>query len=96
MRWKILEILENFKILPVVVFMLKGLAFNWKQPVGSYVTSSQSIVTKLGASVSKPYFMQNNNRVIVFCDSPHLLKNIHHNLEKLGFKVGEQCCFILL
>ena len=33
--------------------------------------------------------MQNNNRVIVFYDPPHLLKNIHNNLKKLSFKVGE-------
>ena len=32
--------LENFNILPVVVFMLKGLACKWKQPIGYFVTSS--------------------------------------------------------
>ena len=47
------------------------------------------VTIKLAASVSKSYFMLNNNRVIVFCDPPHLFKNIHDNLKKLGFKVGE-------
>jgi len=40
MVWKIFEMLENFNILPVVVFMLKGLACKWKQPIGYFVTSS--------------------------------------------------------
>jgi len=40
MRWKILEMLENCNILPVVVFMLRGLACKWKQPIGYSVTSS--------------------------------------------------------
>ena len=31
--------LENFNILPVVVFML-GLACKWTQPIGYFVTSS--------------------------------------------------------
>jgi len=117
-----LEMSENFNILPVVMFMLKGLACKWKQPICYFVISStpsadllkillfkcikmcehivkdiicdqgsnsQSMVPKLGASVSKPYFMNNNNCVIVFYDPPHLLKNIHNNLKKLGFKVGE-------
>jgi len=52
-------------------------------------SNNQSMVTKLGASVSKPYFMHNNNRVIVFNDPPHLLRNILNNLKMLGFKVGE-------
>ena len=132
MGWKILGMLENFNILPIM-FMLKGLACKWKQPVGYFETSStlsadllknlllkcikiasenhlivktiicdqgsnnQSMVTKLGASVSKPYFMHNNNRVIVFCDPPHLLKNIHDNLKKVRFQSWrERCCFILL
>ena len=48
------------------------------------------MVTKLGTSVSKSYVMHNYNRVIVFYDPPHLLKNNkHHNLKKFGFKVGE-------
>ena len=45
--------------------------------------------SKLGASVSKPHFMHNNNHVIIFYDPPYVLKNIHNNLKKLGFKVGE-------
>jgi len=40
MRWKILEMLENFNILSVVVFMLKGLAYKWKQPISYFVISS--------------------------------------------------------
>ena len=47
------------------------------------------MVTKLGASVSKPYFMHNNNRIIVFYDPPHVLMNIHKTLKRSGFKVGE-------
>ena len=31
---------EKFNILPVVMFMLKGLACKWKQPIGYFVTSS--------------------------------------------------------
>jgi len=53
-------------------------------------------VEDFGASVSKPHFMHNNNHVIIFYNPPHLLKNMHNNLKKLGLKVGEQCCFILL
>ena len=52
-------------------------------------SNNQSMVTKLGASLSKPCFMNSNNSVIVFYDPPHLLKNIRNNLKKLGFKVGE-------
>ena len=44
-------------------------------------SNNQSTITKLGASVSKPYFMQSNNYVIVFYDPPDLLKNIHNNLK---------------
>jgi len=47
------------------------------------------MVTKLGAPVSKPYFMRNNNRAIVFYDPSHLLKNTRNNLKRSGFKVGE-------
>jgi len=60
-------------------------------------SNNQSMVTKLEAYVSKPYFMHNNNHLIVFYGPPHLLKNIHNNLKKLGFKVGENNVgFILL
>jgi len=44
---------------------------------------------QVGSSVSKPHFLHNNNRVIVFYDSPHLLKNKLNNLKKSSFKVGE-------
>ena len=117
-----LEMSENFNILPVVMFMLKGLACKWKQPIFYFVISStpsadllkillfkcikmcehivkdiicdqgsnsQSMVPKLGASVSKPYFMNNYNFVIVFYNPPHLLKNICNSLKKSGFKVWE-------
>jgi len=47
------------------------------------------MVTKVGASVSKPYFMQNNNCVTASYDPPHLLQNIRNNLKKSGFKDGE-------
>ena len=47
------------------------------------------MVTKLGTSVSKSYFMHNYNRVIVFYDPPHIWKNIYNNLKKSDFKVGE-------
>ena len=33
------------------------------------------VTIKLAAFVSKSYFMHNNNRVIGFCDPPHLVKN---------------------
>ena len=37
------------------------------------VSTNQSKVTKLGTSVSKSYFIHNNNHVIIFYDPPHLL-----------------------
>ena len=52
-------------------------------------SNNQSMVTKLGASVSKSYCMHNNNHVSVFYDPQHLLKNIHNKLKRLGLKVGE-------
>jgi len=52
-------------------------------------SNNQSMITKLGESVSKPYFIHNNNRVIIFYDPPNLLKNIHNSLKKLGLKVRE-------
>ena len=53
-------------------------------------SNNQLMITKLGTSVSKSYFMHNNNHVIVFCDLPHLLKNLYNNLKRSGFKVGEK------
>jgi len=47
------------------------------------------MVTKLGASVSKLYFIHNNNHIIIFYDPPNLLKKIHNSLKKLGLKVRE-------
>ena len=47
------------------------------------------MIVKLVASVSKPYFIYNNNHVTVFYDPPHFLKKIHNNLKRSGFKVGE-------
>jgi len=39
--------LENINILQVNVFMLKGLACNWKQPIGYFVTRSTPSVDLL-------------------------------------------------
>ena len=39
MRWN-MKMLENLNILPVVAFMLKGLACKWKQPIRYFVISS--------------------------------------------------------
>jgi len=50
------------------------------------------MVTKLGASVSKPHFMHNNKHVIIFYDPPHFWKNIHNNLKKLENNVVSFYC----
>ena len=52
-------------------------------------SNNQSMVRKLGASVSKSYFVHDNNRIIIFYDPSHLLKNVINNLNKSGLKVGE-------
>lgn len=110
-----------------MVFMLKGLTFSWKQPIGYFLSSGpmggdtlkdllvealrkikskglqprlvicdqgsnnrRVLETLLGATVDKPYFELNEEKIFVMYDLPHLLKNIRNNLKISGFSIGEE------
>ena len=108
------------------VFMLKGLKFNWKQPIGYFLScgplnshilhtilidclnhlchigfnvkaiiadqgpNNQKLFKQfLNVSEQQPFFIHENKKYFVFCDPPHLIKNIRNNLKRNGFKTQE-------
>ena len=103
-----------------MVFMLKGLKFAWKQPIGYFLSSGTlssfllnkiliyclDLLYKIGFNVkaiisdqgpnnqkllksylhiseNKPFFMIDDRKYYVFCDPPHLIKNVRNNLKKM-------------
>ena len=52
-------------------------------------SSNQKLVKLLNVTVDKPYFVQNENKVFVFYDPPHLLKSVRNNLQKHNFMLDD-------
>ena len=52
--------------------------------------SNQKLVKLLNATVDKPNFVQNENKVFVVYDPPHLLKSVRNNLQKHNFMLDDR------
>ena len=50
---------------------------------------NQKLVKLLNVTVDKPYFAQNENKVFVSYDPPHLLKSVRNNLQKHNFMLDD-------
>lgn len=78
---------------PVTLKLLLLQAIDAIQQVGSIAraivydqgSNNRSMYKQLGISAASPYLLYNNQKIVFFYDSPHLMKNAQNNLKKGGF-----------
>ena len=69
---------------------LQGIGLKVVVIIGDQGSNNVNLFEKqLAATVIKPYFEHQSNRIFVMYDPPHLLKNIRNNMKKHGYIVTE-------
>ncbi|XP_050519791.1 uncharacterized protein LOC126893526 [Daktulosphaira vitifoliae] len=75
----------------VLCFILRGLNYNWKQPIAYYFirntcTNFFSFDSKMNVPPERPYFFVNQQKIFYVFDAPHLLKSTRNNFFKYNLK----------